>query len=144
MSDAPESGDTDKNSREHADGLLDVSLSDGLVPTVDRSASRGRSGNRSIRAADLDLDVAKRHSRRLLSEHHRDNIGGEDADGRTKKDDPKQVKNANFPQAVWLSKSLGMNDDLKNRASSVEPFNVGTPSQAREKQATHQQKVTAQ
>jgi hypothetical protein len=79
-----------------------------------------------------------------LSKHHRDNIGGEDADGPTKKDGPKQVKKANFPQAVWLSKSLGMNDDLKDRASSVEPFNVGTPSQAREKQATHQQKVTAQ
>ena len=80
---------------------------------------------------------------RLPSKRDGQEVGGQNADGPNKKQRPEQVEQSNFSQSVRSRKSLGMDHDLKERASSAERFNVGAPLQAREKQATHQQEVPA-
>jgi hypothetical protein len=83
-------------------------------------------------------------ARGLSSQRDGQEVGGQNADGPSKKQGPEQVEQANVSQSVLLRKSLGMDHDLKERASSAEGFNVGAPMQAREKQATHQQEVPAE
>ena len=102
---------------------------------------RSSSKQSPTRAADRE-HRDRRH--RLSSKRDGQEVESQNADGPSQKQRPEQVEQANFSQSVLSRKSLGMDHDLKERASSAERFNVGAPLQAREKQATHQQEVPAE
>jgi hypothetical protein len=78
---------------------------------------------------------------RLSSKHHGNDIVGQNTDGPAKKHAPEQVEKADFAQALLHHESLWMDHDLQDRASPAEGLNLGTPSQAREKQARHKEEV---
>ena len=77
----------------------------------------------------------------LPSQHRREDVVGQNADGGDEKQAPEQIKQADFSKSVRCRESLGVNHDLKDWTSSSEGLNVETPGEAREKQAGHKQKI---
>ena len=77
----------------------------------------------------------------LPAQRHRTEVVEKNADSGGNERAAKHIEEADLAKSIACRESLGMDHDLKNRTSPVERHDVGTPGEARDKQAGHEKKI---